>query len=189
MKRISVIYLSVFLILSCGGDNGRRKIIDPVQTETSENEFNQQIFASEWFPVSLSYPKGWEAVEDTNLSMIYIMSPTDTNEMYQEKVHIVVAESSGKSLDDFFEINLKYIQQLFDDLAQTQPPSYQNINGLKYKKVRYNYLIEGLPLTAQLYVTKKSGLTYIVNCSALQTTFDDYHEEFESVISSLIISE
>ncbi len=189
MKKILYIFLSVFLVLSCEENKETEKTIKPVQTENSDNAMNQQVFVSEWFPVSVSFPKGWEAVEDTTLSMIYIMTPTDESDNFQEMVNIVVGGTNGKELDAFFDGNLKMIQGMFEELNQTEQPSYQIINGVKFKKVRYNYLIEGLPLTAQLYVTIKDDLSYIINCSALQNTFDEFEEGFSSIVSSFSISQ
>ena len=189
MKHTILLLISFGFLFSCSRDNKEKKEISSVQTESSDHNLNKNIFVSEWFPVSIVFPQGWEAIEDTNLSMIYIMSPTTKNDNFQEMVNIVVGGTNGKELDSFFDGNLNMIRGMFEELVQTQKPSYQTINGIKFKKVRYNYLIEGLPLTAHLYVTIKDDLSYIINCSALQNTFDEFEKEFSKIVNSFLINE
>jgi len=183
MKKIFPFVLIVLVLVSCENETNS----EPINV-SSENQLNKNMFVSEFFPVSLSFPAKWEIMTDTNLNMIHVLSPTSDEDFFQEMVNIVVGGTNGKDLDTFFDGNLKMIQGMFEELEQTEEPNYKEINGVQFKKVRYNYLFEGLPLTAQLYVTTKGSKSFIINCSALQNTFDEYQEEFVSIINSLTLN-
>lgn len=188
MKKILPFILIVVSLVSCENETSMEKTSQEPTNISSENQMNKNMFVSEFFPVSLSFPDKWEIMNDTNLNMIHVLSPTSVEDFFQEMVNIVVGGTNSKDLDTFFEGNLKMIQGMFEELEQTEEPNYQEINGVRFKKVRYNYLFEGLPLTAQLYVTINGDNSFIINCSALQNTFDQYQEEFTSIVNSLTIN-
>ena len=187
MKYIVSISL-IAVLISCGNKIEEEKKIKETIESRSENQMNKNLFSSDYFPVSFSFPSNWEIMNDTTLNMVHVLSPTSDQDFFQEMVNIVVGGTNGKDLDAFFEGNLRMIQGMFEELEQTEEPNYQEINGVQFKKVRYNYLFEGLPLTAQLYVTIKADNSFIINCSALQNTFDSFEEEFISIIHSIAIS-
>ncbi len=185
MKKTILILLTLSILYSCG---------DKTEVKDNTNQLDRQIpeavvipEENNSFPVDLDLPVGWEVAKDEQLRVLHILSPTNEMDEFQEMVNIVVGTTSDKELDEFFDLNLKMIEGMFEELNQTEKPSYETINGIKYKKVRYNYLFAGLPLTAQLYVTIKDDKSFIVNCSALQNTFDDYAKEFEEIVNSLEI--
>lgn len=191
MKKFLVIVAVCLVVFSCKESNNEENTVvaeKNEETQNTENLLNKHIFRSETFPISLNFPNKWEIMHDTNLSMIHVLSPTDPKDNFQEMVNIVVGGTNGKDLDTFFEGNLAMISGMFEELEQTEEPSYQTINAVQFKKVRYNYLFEGLPLTAQLYVTIQGENSYIINCSALQNTFDDYQEEFVSIVHSIVLN-
>ena len=188
MNKLLTFTLLLLILGSCKNENSVIQIEETTAPANSENLLNKNMFFSDFFPISLSFPKNWEIMNDTTLNMIHVLSPTNENDFFQEMVNIVVGGTNGKDLDTFFEGNLKMIQGMFEELQQTEEPNYQEINGVQFKKVRYNYLFEGLPLTAQLYVTIKGENSFIINCSALQSTFDTYQQEFTSIIHSLTIN-
>ncbi len=178
----------ILVLISCGNQIKEEKNSKEIVESSSKNQRSKNIFSSSYFPISLSVPNNWEIMNDTNLNMIHVLSPTSDQDFFQEMVNIVVGGTNGKDLDTFFEGNLNMIQGMFEELDQTEEPNYQEINGVQFKKVRYNYLFEGLPLTAQLYVTIKGDNSFIINCSALQNTFDSFEEEFMSIINSIAIN-
>ena len=185
MKQTILILLTFTLLFSCGDVTNTEKTAKLIDKSTPEAVVIPEEINS--FPVEIDLPLGWELAKDEQLKVLHILSPTDELDEFQEMVNIVVGATSDRELDEFFELNLKMIQGMFEELNQTEKPSYETINGVKYKKVRYNYLFAGLPLTAQLYVTIKDDKSFIVNCSALQNTFDDYAKEFENIVNSLEI--
>lgn len=190
MKKLLSFLTAILFLAACEPENSTQTVTENPEKEVmspSENQLNKNFFKSETFPISFNFPPNWEIMEDTNMSMIHVISPTNETDNFQEMVNIVIGGTRGKDLDAFFDGNLYMIQNMFAELNQTEEQSYQTINEVKFKKVRYNYLIEGLPLTAQLYVTIQNNTSYIINCSALQNTFDEYQEEFTSIMNSLAI--
>jgi len=185
MKQTILILLTFTLLLSCGNETEGNETIKKVEATTPE--LAVVLEENNLFPVEIDLPLGWELAKDEQLRVLHILSPTNEQDEFQEMVNIVVGTTSDKELDEFFDLNLKVIQGMFEELNQTEKPSYQTINEIKYKKVRYNYLFAGLPLTAQLYVTIKDDKSFIINCSALQNTFDEYAKEFDEIVNSLEI--
>lgn len=185
MKHTILILLTFAVLFSCGEETEVKETKNSIDKSIPESAIIPENNNS--FPVEIDLPLGWELANDDQLQVLHVLSPTDELDEFQEMVNIVVGTTSGKELDEFFDLNLKMIQGMFDELNQTEKPSYETINGIKFKKVRYNYLFAGLPLTAQLYVTIKDDESFIINCSALQNTFDDYAQEFDEIVNSLEI--
>lgn len=140
------------------------------------------------FNISLNKPEKWEITADSINNILHIISPLEEEDEFQEMINVVKGKTLGLSLDDFFEKNLKAVEGMFEELNQTQSPTLTTINGRTFKKVKYNYVFQGYPLTADLFVTLTEDASYVINCSALQNTYDNFQEKFESVINSIEIN-
>ncbi|MGB1039440.1 MAG: PsbP-related protein [Flavobacteriales bacterium] len=188
-KLIAFIAISVFVI-GCGDSESSSTIHNDTSIENQENSYNRlnkNVYQSDSLGIKFNYPENWNVAEGTFIGILNVESPKSSETDFQEIVSIVVGGTSDKGLDEFFDDNLAFIQGMFVDLDQTEEPENIVINSNTFKKVRYNYLADGFPLTAQLFVTIKEGNSYIINCSALQNTFDTYAEEFTSIVNSIII--
>lgn len=182
MNKLFFILIPFALFWCCGEELRVQEIPDQA------NSSNENIHAMEKdFPVLAALPPGWEFSYFTEMGMMHVLSPTDSLDNFREMVNIVVGGTRGNDLDSFFDGNLKMLQVIFEELNQTEKPDYQTINGVEFKKVRYNYLVDGLPLTAQLFVTIQDSTSFIINCSALQNTFDTYAQDFEKIVNSVVI--
>lgn len=190
--------ISITLIVSLGSCNSDVKnekapenndtIINETES-TTNNELNENIYSNEKMNISFNYPGSWEVRTDTVNNILYILSPYQGGDDFQEMMNVVVGGTQGLNLDEFLSVNLVAVEDVFEELSLSEIPSDYEINSRLFKKVKYNYVSEGggYPLTAGLFVTHANNKSYIINCSALQNTYDQYQEEFMSVVNSIEI--
>ncbi|MDB4088420.1 hypothetical protein N9544_02235 [Flavobacteriales bacterium] len=189
MKNIIAPFLFLTLLISCETNTEKKSLTDnsEIKELSSNNELNENIYTNDDLNISFSYPKSWEIQTDTMNGILYILSPTDSSDLFQEMMNIVIGNTNGLSLEEFFSMNLNAVEGMFDELDRTEDPSEISINNKVFKQVKFNYVFESYPLTANLFVTHKDETSYVVNCSALQNTFDKYQDQFMSVVNSIEI--
>jgi len=188
MKKLIAFIIILVSLYACSNSESNSNTINETSVESknnSNNRLNKNVYQSDSLSIKFNYPEDWNVAEGTFIGILNVESPKSSETDFQEIVSIVVGGTSNKGLDEFFGDNLAFIQGMFVDLDQTEEPQNVLINNTTFKKVRYNYLADGFPLTAQLFVTIKDSNSYIINCSALQNTFDTYAEEFTSIVNSL----
>jgi hypothetical protein len=180
MKNLIAPLIFLTILISCETTTEKKSIRDSSEDKEliTNNELHENI----------NYPKSWEIQTDTMNRILYILSPTDSNDLFQEMMNIVIGETNGLSLKEFFSMNLNAVEEMFDELDRTEDPSEITIINRVFKTVKFNYVFESYPLTANLFVTHKDETSYVVNCSALQNTFDKYQDQFMSVVNSIEIN-
>ena len=190
MKNIIALIILVVLLGSCNND---AKIVSSPETQKqsstkiSNNEINENVFSNEALNLSFSYPKNWEVQTDTINKVVYIMSNSSSDDGFKEMINIMIGDSKELNLDDFFSLNMTVIDETFEELSITEDPADVKINDRDYKNVKYNYVVQGYPLTNHIFVTMRESEVYIVSCSALQNTYDQYQDQFMSVVNSIEI--
>ncbi len=189
MKNLLTPFLIFSLLISCKPEIKQKEtaVAEEIVELSSNNEINENIYSNELLNLSFSYPKNWEVQSDTINKVVYIMSNSSSDDGFKEMINIMVGDSKGLSLDDFFSLNMTVIDETFDELSISDGPGETEINGREFKKVKYNYIVQGYPLTNHIFVTNRDSSVYIVSCSALQNTFDQYQDQFMSIVNSIEI--
>ena len=189
MKNLIAPFILFTLFVSCESTPVKKTISEDSEVieQSFNNELNESIFSNDELNISFSYPKSWEVQTDSHNRILYILSPTDSSDLFQEMMNIVVGNTEGLGLEEFFTMNLKAVEGVFDELDRTEDPGEVSINDKVFKRVKFNYVFEGYPLTANLFVTHNEQTSYVVNCSALQNTFDQYQDQFMVVVNSIEI--
>jgi len=182
MKKLLLnIIFAVFLFSCSGTDKTNAQSIEKIISTVENNYQNQE------FRFSLNCPETWDILEDSLSSLVYLLTPTDSLDSFQEMINVVIGSSEGKTLEQFFKLNDTIVQKSFDELIQLENAKTININGVDFKTVKYNYTFGGYKLTAKIYVALKGDFSYILNCSALQSTFPDFENEFKNIVRSFKI--
>ncbi|MEN8928645.1 MAG: PsbP-related protein [Flavobacteriales bacterium] len=189
MKNLIILVLLVSFIFSCSSSDKPVDELTAQDEKSTNNGLNANIYSNEQMNISFNYPDSWEVRTDTVNGILYILSSFKEGDDFQEMMNVVVGGTQGLNLEEFLSINLVAVEDMFEELVLTEEPTVYEINDREFKKVKYNYVSEGggYPLTAGLFVTHANNKSYIINCSALQNTFDQYQEEFMSVVNSIQI--
>lgn len=193
MKKTVLFSIAISLLISCETEGYVPNIsVGEDSKMDQEGEVSQIKLANNYnnekFNFSLNYPENWEVSEDTLSNLVYILTPSSSADEFQEMINIVIGSSSDLTLEEFFERNNSIVQNSFEELIQLENATVLNINGVDFKTVKYNYTFMGYKLTAKIYVALKGENSYIINCSALQNTFEAYEEDFEKVVNSMTLS-
>lgn len=190
MKNLIAPLIFLTILISCETTTEKKSIRDSSEDKEliTNNKLHENIYSNDALNISFNYPKSWEIQTDTINRILYILSPTDSNDLFQEMMNIVIGETNGLSLKEFFSMNLNAVEEMFDKLDRTEDPGEITIINRVFKTVKFNYIFESYPLTANLFVTHKDETSYVVNCSALQNTFDEYQDQFMSVVNSIEIN-
>lgn len=189
MKNLIAPFILFIVFVSCESSPVKKTLLIDYETieQNYNKELNENIFSNDELNISFSYPKSWEVQTDSHNRILYVLSPSDSSDLFQEMMNIVVGNTESLNLEEFFSLNLKAVEGVFDELDRTEDPSQVSINDRVFKRVKFNYVFEGYPLTANLFVTHNEQTSYVVNCSALQSTFDQYQNQFMIVVNSIEI--
>ena len=145
-----------------------------------------KTFKSDLFKFSLEHPVNWEILTEEESNIIHVYTPEDSlNDGFREMINIVIGSSEGITLDDFFDRNSKIIQNSFDELEEIEKANLIKVNDIDFKTIMYNYTFSGYKLSAKIYVAFHKDKSYIINCSALQDTFENYKIDFEEIVKSI----
>ena len=96
--------------------------------KNSDDELKETVFSNDELNISFKYPKSWEVQTDSLNRILYILSPTDSNDLFQEMMNIVVGNTENLSLEEFFTLNLKAVEGMFDELDRTEDPGEMTIS-------------------------------------------------------------
>ena len=190
MKKLILLLTAILFLISCKPETSVSDVFIGEDSKANEKEKISQVklensYLNKRFNFTLNYPNNWEISEDTLSNLVYILTPSDTADEFQEMINVVIGSSSNLTLEEFFDRNNSIVQNSFEELIQLENATMLSINGVDFKTVKYNYIFAGYKLTAKIYVALKGENSYIINCSALQNTFETHEENFKKTVTSI----
>ena len=112
MKTVITTLGLFFLLFSCEGNK-----IDSDQPDK---------FYHEDFNIAMYKPDGWEISIDSINNVLHVVSPLTEGDDFQEMINVVKGKTQGLTLTDFFQKNLNVVQEMFEELDQTEPSCFDN---------------------------------------------------------------
>lgn len=135
--------------------------------------------------ISIKNTKDWEAHENYQGIPVFFMSPIENeNDSFRENITIVSENAPSYSLTQYYQDNIKGIDKYLIDFKILEEVADIKINGNNFKKVTYEHYSQNTDLNVLVYFTVKKEKGYVISCTALDNTFDDYKKDFETLAES-----
>lgn len=139
-----------------------------------------------WF--SLQYPSAWTIKENVYGATVMFSSPLTDGDTISENVSVVkkVLENTYTPLE-YYEINKAEIVKAITDFSEISNEEIL-INGIVGQKVVYEWVQGATDLQMLQVYFIKDGTSYVVTYTATKKTFDDFVQQADEMIASLVIN-
>ncbi len=196
---MKLIYVAIagLMLASCGGPSASEvsdvedqlsALLDEVKEELPEvKEKDPARYYNDDLSISVKNNDGWEIKENYENIPVFFMSPLDGDaDMFQENINMVNESAPGYSLSQYYDANLKNINLYLQGFEVVEEPVNLEINGETFKKMAYKHSSQGIDLKVLVYFAVKGGKGYVINCTALTSTFEDFRPQFEALANSFM---
>ena len=189
------IIVSLFIIISCFScaTNSNEDIANLeaklASMEEKLNKATKEKNPNRYYNKNLGFsaiaPTEWEIKENYQGIPVFFMSPLENEEdLFQENINIVSENAPGYTLQQYYEANLRGIDQYLTDFELLENPVNITINGQKFKKIVYQHTAQTYKLKVSVFFTVKNDTGYVINCTALTHSFDRYNSDFNNFAES-----
>lgn len=135
--------------------------------------------------ISVINNEGWEIKENQEDIPVFFMSPLDgESDLFQENINMVNESAPGYTLDQYYDANLRGIDLYLQGFKVLEEPIMIKIDGHDFKKMVYEHTSSGLKVKVLVYFAVKGGKGYVINCTALEDSFDEFKPQFEKLAES-----
>ncbi len=135
-------------------------------------------------------PKGWEkkTVTYEGMEIIVLMSPLkDSNDTFQENVNVVTEKVHGMGFKEYVDLNVVNMEKMLQGFTH-ETIEEVTINGLAFKRMKYNHQSNGLTLECEVFIGIKDDMAYVITCTAPKGGFADYASAFEDAVGSFKVT-
>ena len=135
--------------------------------------------------ISVTFPEDWIIdVFETGPLVFIGFSPIDgETDNFQESINLVTETVDTLGLSEYVDATISSIENSIDNFTQisTFPKS---VNGLNAIRLVYTGSFNNQDLKYLDYIFLVDGIGYVITCTALEDTYDDFEALFESIAES-----
>ncbi|MCC5829386.1 MAG: DcrB-related protein [Phycisphaeraceae bacterium] len=173
----SIFRLAVILVLLLGlspygcGDWGSR---DPDRFYSREHGF------------SIKGPEGWERLPGEMGTEIMFLSPMeDEDTEFRANLNVVV-ENLPKEMDlsAYLQVALDQLSKVMTDFQKLDQGEV-TIADKPGKRLEYTHRMGVFRFHVDQYFVVHSNRAYVITCTAVEGTLDDYRDEFKAMLDSM----
>lgn len=134
---------------------------------------------------SIDAPAGWDKSDTTVMGFktVVLMSPLQPGDHFRENVNVVTEKAPELTLESYFDLNKSNMGKMLSEY-QTLGEGDVSIGGLRAKWLQYAHNYMGTPIKAKSFLVIHNGQAYIITCSALDSEYDKYENEFHQAVNS-----
>jgi hypothetical protein len=137
---------------------------------------------------SIGAPAGWQKM-DTSISGIkitFLLSPAKANE-FRSNINVVTESMRDAPPDGYFDQSIAAMNKYMQNFSPGEKGE-KVIDGSKAKWMRYTHSQSGFDLEVLVYFITKSGIAYIITCTAPKGQMEHYQAEFDEAVHSFHVS-
>lgn len=183
--------LILILLLACGsGNNDVTELEEKIASMEAKlkevtKERDPERYYNDDLNISVKNLKDWEIKENYQDIPVFFMSPTEGEEdTFQENINMVSENAPGYSLKEYYDANIAGINQYLIGFEIIKDAVDIKINNHDFKKMVYKHNSQGYDFKVLVFFTVKGGKGYVINCTALNNTFDEYYSDFNKLAES-----
>lgn len=133
---------------------------------------------------SVEIPEDWEyGTGLMGADMFAIAPPSDASEYGTANFNVMVGDSGGLTLDQFYDASLSGLQAIVDGL-EIEHSGDADLGGMKSKWHVYTYPHYKIDLKVLQYVAIDGPSVYVVTFTTGNKDYSHYKPTFESVVKS-----
>ncbi len=135
---------------------------------------------------TLTCPDSWEKKTDyMGTDVIYLSPLEDSNDEFRENVNVIVEKlPSNMGLNQYVDISLKNAGKMLTDYRNLENSAVQ-LNGLDAQRIVSIYRMGDMRICALSYVIVKGRKAYTITCTALDSTYEKYKQQFEDICGTM----
>ena len=133
-------------------------------------------------------PAGWETQEGTGMPGVAFLSPPQgPGDMFRENVNVVVeklpsamtTEEYAKACSDMMAIGMTDFRSVSETAVE--------VNGRTAMRYVSTYRVGSNDIKAISYLTAKGKKGYVITCTALPNSFDEFEKTFEECCRTFMV--
>ena len=188
MKVLSLIIVLLFVV-SCS-NSVKQETNSKKNNKEESNNINSEVYFNDSLNVSFIKIQDWDIMENFHDVPVFCLSPLkNKQDFYQENITIISEDIHGYNLNEYYNNNLKGLQSFLTDFKIINEENWTNQNGHQFKKLIYTNNSQGYTFKVLVLFTSAKEKGYVVNCTALLNTFNEYLDDFNVITKSFKIKE
>lgn len=181
MKTLYIITVFLFII-SCTGST-KQELSDTEKAKS--NTIVSEIYYNDTLNISFIKLQNWNIMENFHDVPVFCLSPRKNDQdFYQENITLVSENINNYNINEYYNSNIKGLQSFLNDFKIIHKGDWNNENGAHFKKLIYTTNSQGYTFKVLVFFTILKDKGYVVNCTALLNTFDEYEDDFNIFIES-----
>lgn len=174
----------MLFIVSCN-DSAKQK-----HKEEESKNINYEIYVNDSLNISFIKIQDWIIMENFHDVPVFYLSPRQNEQdFYQENITIVNEDIHESNLSEYYNNNVKGLKSFLTDFKIINEEDWTNQNGQKFKKLTYTNNSQGYTFKVLVLFSTTKEKGYVINCTALLDTFDEYLDDFNIITTSFKIEE
>ena len=136
---------------------------------------------------SLKYPNGWTTQEQSSpFNVVLFKSPLESkSDNFSENVNVIVEKAPGYTTEQYYQANIKSINQNHTlKNFKILESGNKIIYGKTGKYLIYTHTYNNTPLKVKAYFFTNGENGYVITCTAKPETFNTYLPTFENIVST-----
>lgn len=152
-------------------------------TEVAETPLDPEIQGDGYV---IRYPGDWQLVPKFMGTDTMAISPkSDPADTFQESVNVVFEDMQQSMTPQAYQVaNLPAMQSQLQKFTVVSEKTMQLPAGYNAIDMLYSHEFNGVPITVRAIFLTRGTLGYVITCSASPSSFADFADIFDDVVSS-----
>jgi PsbP len=153
---------------------------------TAEARDTADYYISKSNGFSIMKPKGWDVKENYSASIpvFFISKIEGPSDRFTENINIAVERVGSYGLNAYYDASIANLKKGLTDANIIGDVVDGETNGVKYKKVIFEYSYEGTPIKALDYIIVSNERGYVITCASAPKSFDKFKPKFEEIANT-----
>ena len=133
---------------------------------------------------SIRFPDDWEVVEEFMGTRVFGRSPqSGADDQFQENVNVVVEKVGSVTLEEYDKISMANVARIVTDyrLIDSGPTT---LGGEPGRRMVMSHRMGQYSIMASCHFAVKDGRAYVVTCTALEDTYDQFAPKFDDIVKT-----
>ncbi len=165
-----------------------QKQLEAIIHSITFNQTDSKRYYNSLLGISIVNKANWEIKEGVENIPVFFLSPEeitiDGKVDFQENINIVSEPIGNLSLEEYYEGNMKGINQYITNFQLISKPKEVTINDHLFKTITYTHSADDVEAIVLVYFTVYKGKGFVFNASSDKGKYSIYKPIFEDYINT-----
>jgi hypothetical protein len=135
---------------------------------------------------TIVYPRSWKTQAGSGRVAVFITSPpTEPDDSFAESIYVGVSKMPPTVfVDKFFLMGAIQARREKSKDFELIDSSLVELNGVNASRISYRHRVDQKVIRSMTYSLIKNERLYLIECTALENSFDEYEAAFEKACNS-----